>query len=68
MKVSLPPFHHAFQPLFTYSVPPVYFYCLDALPLFFATVVYAIWWPGRYFDRLTLVASEDKYQMVPAAV
>lgn len=26
----------------------VFFYCLDTLPLFIATGVYAVHWPGRY--------------------
>ena len=45
------------------SIPQVFFYLLDAVPLFFATIVYAIWWPGKYFERLVLVEDPSKYEL-----
>lgn len=33
-------------------INPVYFYALDALPLFLATVIYAPFWPGKYISPI----------------
>lgn len=34
------------------TINPVYFYALDALPLFLATVIYAPFWPGEYVTSI----------------
>lgn len=42
----------------------VYFYLLDTIPLFLASSVYAIIWPGRWFEELEdRAASKPKHNV-----